>query len=146
MTAANLLDRLSGVRLTAPGRWLAKCPAHPDKSPSLSVRELDDGTVLVKCWAGCGAADVVAAAGLQFKDLFPARPGVKSQQRQKIRVPATDILITLDHEAHVVAIIAADVLEHREIDPPTWGRLAVAVDRIGAARAQAAPLLARVAQ
>ena len=36
--AARLLDRLTGVKQTAPGRWIAKCPAHEDRSPSLSIR------------------------------------------------------------------------------------------------------------
>lgn len=71
--AAKLLDRLQGVRQSGPGRWLAKCPAHEDRSPSLSVRELDDGTALIKCFGGCGAADVLAAVGLELKDLFPRR-------------------------------------------------------------------------
>ena len=74
MSVASLLDRLQGVRNTGPNRWIARCPAHDDRSPSLSVKEAEEGTVLVKCWAGCGAADVVAAAGLQLRDLFPERP------------------------------------------------------------------------
>ena len=55
---SRLLDRLDGARKTGSGRWLAKCPAHEDRSPSLSVRELEGGTLLVKCFGGCGAADV----------------------------------------------------------------------------------------
>ena len=57
-----LLDRLTGVKQTRPDRWQARCPAHDDRSPSLAVTETPDGTILIKCWAGCSAADVVGAA------------------------------------------------------------------------------------
>ncbi len=73
MTAAALLDRLRGVRKKGPGRWVAKCPAHDDRSPSLSVRELDDGRVLIHDFAGCVPSDVLAACGLSLSDLFPER-------------------------------------------------------------------------
>lgn len=71
--ADNLLARLEGVRQSGPGRWMARCPAHEDRSPSLSVRELEDGRVLVHCFSGCAAADVVAAVGLSLADLFADR-------------------------------------------------------------------------
>lgn len=54
---------------------MAKCPAHDDKSPSLSVRETEDGRVLIHCHAGCGASDVLAAIGLTLADLFPEARG-----------------------------------------------------------------------
>ena len=68
--ASKLLDRLSGVKQTAPGRWIARCPAHEDKSPSLSIRESDDGRVLIHDFGGCDTEDVLTAVGMQFSDLF----------------------------------------------------------------------------
>ena len=64
-----LLPRLEAVKETGPGRWCARCPAHDDKHPSLTVKETDDGTLLVRCWAGCPASDIVAAAGMELSDL-----------------------------------------------------------------------------
>ena len=56
----------------------ACCPAHEDKDPSLVVTELHDGRVLLKCWAGCGAADILSALGqrnnlgeIDWSILFP---------------------------------------------------------------------------
>jgi hypothetical protein len=49
--------------------WSARCPAHEDRSPSLSVSEGDRGAVLT-CHKGCPAADVVRALGLVERDLF----------------------------------------------------------------------------
>ena len=51
--------------------FVAKCPAHDDKSPSLNVDEAD-GKVLLKCQAGCDTRDVVSALGLSMTDLFDA--------------------------------------------------------------------------
>ena len=41
--------------------WTALCPAHEDRNASLSVREGDTGTVLLKCFAGCAYKEIVAA-------------------------------------------------------------------------------------
>ena len=49
LTEAGCLPRRSGPS------WSAKCPAHDDKSPSLSVSEGSDGRALVNCHAGCSA-------------------------------------------------------------------------------------------
>jgi putative DNA primase/helicase len=59
MTAAELADALGGRRVG--GARMACCPAHNDRTPSLSIRESKDGKVLVRCRAGCGQRDVIAA-------------------------------------------------------------------------------------
>ncbi len=66
-----LLSRLDGVRASGDGRWMARCPSHEDRSPSLSIRETADGRVLVHCFAGCAAVDIVDAVGLSLSNLFP---------------------------------------------------------------------------
>ena len=130
-----LLSRLDGVRETGPGRWLARCPAHDDGRPSLSLREAGDGTLLVHCFAGCGAGDVVDAAGLALTDLFPDRlPDRQPQRRGRRQIPAIDALAAIDHEALTVAVIASDMRRHREIDDTCFERLAEAARRIGVAR------------
>ena len=64
MTLAALLARLEGVQ--GSGRqWAAKCPAHADRENSLSVGMAADGRLLLKCFAGCPTAAVVATLGLR---------------------------------------------------------------------------------
>jgi hypothetical protein len=66
----RLLDRLEHVKKSG-SRWMARCPAHEDRRASLSVREGEDGRVLLHCFAGCPVENIVAGAGLELKDLFP---------------------------------------------------------------------------
>ena len=68
MNAQDVLDRLEKVT-GSKGKWMACCPAHQDKSPSLAVTEADD-RVLVHCFSGCDTQDVTAAIGLNLADLF----------------------------------------------------------------------------
>lgn len=79
--ADKILSRLDAVRKNGDHKWMARCPAHADNGPSLSIRELDGGKVLVHCFAGCGGADVMAAIGLALSDLYPERPATEYQGR-----------------------------------------------------------------
>src|ERR1017187_8749981 len=68
MTAESIAAGLHGRRC---GRgWMAKCPAHDDRGPSLSICERD-GKVLVHCFAGCSQRAVVEA--LNALGLWPER-------------------------------------------------------------------------
>ena len=68
MTAQTFLDRMRGVRRSG-GGWMALCPGHPDRSPSLSIRE-DNRRILLHCFAGCSVDAVCAALGIATRDLF----------------------------------------------------------------------------
>jgi len=84
-----LLGRLEGVRPQGPSSWVARCPAHEDRDPSLSV-SVKDGRVLLHCFAGCAPDEVLGAVGLTWKDLrggeswawrppFPSRPKLEPE-------------------------------------------------------------------
>lgn len=55
----------------ADGQFMARCPAHDDSDPSLSIGTGYDGCALVNCFAGCATEDVLGAIGLSLHDLFP---------------------------------------------------------------------------
>jgi hypothetical protein len=63
------LSRLHKVKKTGKG-WMACCPAHPDKSPSLSITEGTDSRLLLHCFAGCEYRDIMTAIGLTQQDGF----------------------------------------------------------------------------
>jgi hypothetical protein len=71
MSAADrLIERLQRVKKAGEGRWMCQCPGHEDRSASLSIREVQDGRVLIHCFAGCETAVVLAQLGLRLSDLF----------------------------------------------------------------------------
>lgn len=74
----NVLDRLEGVRPLSHNQWQARCPAHDDQHPSLSVGIGEDGRVLLKCHAGCAVKDILTAMGLTERDLFAQEPPAKT--------------------------------------------------------------------
>ena len=71
----RVVPLLRGVKEIRRGEWTARCPAHDDKLPSLTVRETDDGRLLMHCFAGCGTSEVLGALGLAFTVLFPEPVG-----------------------------------------------------------------------
>ena len=140
MSMDTLIFRLNGLRETINGQYIALCPGHDDRSPSLSIRECDDGRVLLHCFAGCDTEDVLAAIGLTFADVMPRKVGdFHSGKPISLRIPPRDALRVLDHESLVVAVIASDFLEHRNIDEATWIRLAKSVSLINEIRAASTP-------
>lgn len=134
MTVSALIDRLEGVKRTGPDRWLARCPAHDDRSASLSIRELDDGRVLAHCFAGCAVAEIVAAVDLRLDDLFPPRDERLHARRGERRpFPAADVLRAVDREALIVAVAASTLGNGGVLTADDRARLIVAASRIAAA-------------
>jgi len=132
MSVETLLARLDKARRTGAGRWIARCPAHDDRTPSLSIRELDDGRILLHCFSGCSVHDVLSAVGLEMDALFPDRPiGDKKPVRRPFA--AIDALRCLAFEGLVVFLAAKDVRAGKTLHDEDIERLGLAVSRINAA-------------
>jgi hypothetical protein len=67
-----VLERLRRPRRSGT-RWMAPCPAHDDKYPSLSIGEGSDQRALLHCFAGCTIGEITRAIGLEVADLFELR-------------------------------------------------------------------------
>jgi hypothetical protein len=65
----HLRDNAKTVREGRAGQAIAQCPAHDDRNPSLSIRQIE-GQALIYCHAGCDSRDVLKALGLTMGDLF----------------------------------------------------------------------------
>lgn len=139
-SADPLLHRLDGVQKAGTG-WRARCPACEGRSRKLSIAEAD-GRVLIHCFAGCAAADVLAAVGLGWKDIMPPRswpPSREEQRRARRAIQQTGwaaALAVLSLESKIVALAARDIhhvgglQSSRDLE-----RLNLAVERIAAASA-----------
>lgn len=129
MSAAALLSRVECVRQTGPNRWIARCPAHEDRSPSLAIREIEDGRVLIHCFASCGVESVLGAVGMTFSDLFPPRP---IGHARSIRQPfvSADVLRCIGFEALVVFVAASRLASGEALSAESRQRLTVSCGRI----------------
>ena len=135
MNAEELLPRLEGVRRTSRG-FLARCPAHADRSPSLSIAAGNRGVIL-QCWAGCSLADICAALKIEQRDLFfdtrfdsEAKQQRDTQRREQQR-QRNQAGLRLDALREAEATIAAA----RGIDISKWsdGQLNVALNQLAVA-------------
>ena len=133
MTAEAFISQLRKVRQSKPGNWLACCPAHEDRSPSMTIRELDDGRVLIHCFAGCSVEQILHAAGLEFSVLFPER---LAEHIPPMRRPfnAHDVLEAVSAEAGIVATTASNLHIGMTLSKPDYARLQVASARLEEAR------------
>jgi putative DNA primase/helicase len=89
LTFADALARLEGVRACA-GYHVAHCPAHDDRTASLSVREGEGGRLLLKCFAGCPYGAILDALGQPqtrspgLSAANPRRPALDDAKRTEI--------------------------------------------------------------
>ena len=127
--AQRLLERLEGVRENGRQQYLARCPAHDDKSPSLSIRELDD-RLLIHCFAGCDASEVMGSIGLSLGDLYEQRDYQK-HIRIRDRWDPVGLLKLLEKEARIVLMAATDIHEGSALIDDDLARLRKAYVRIG---------------
>lgn len=123
-----ILERLQKVKQTKPGQWVACCPAHNDKSPSLAIKQSDSGKILIKCWAGCAIHDIMSAIGMELQDLFPDQVEYKRESRDYFS--AETVLKSLHKEAIIMRFLANQLKQGIPLNPEDFKRAEVAEDRI----------------
>ncbi|MGB5833046.1 MAG: hypothetical protein WBG92_13780 [Thiohalocapsa sp.] len=144
-SADTFLAKLAGVIRTGDGRWSARCPAHEDRSPSLSVRDGGD-RILFHCHAGCHPEDVLTAVGLAWADLYTdkwkaaycAGIATGSHLHRKRQTRELKDGIDIDVERAILRVVAADIRAGKAISAEDHGRAEVARQRVMAAREKAA--------
>jgi len=131
MRLSELVERLDKVK-GKEGRYTASCPAHEDKSPSLALRELSDGRILMHCFGGCSTVSVLDAMGLTMTDLFPEKLDVASAP---VRNPfsASDLLRIIYRETLIVNLCAEDMSRGKPLSGQDRDRLKLATERISEA-------------
>lgn len=128
--AVDLLQRLEAVRPAGRDQWIARCPAHDDRRPSLSLRWLENRWLLHD-FGGCEPGEILEALGLTFPDLFD---GPTPHRRGPIPIESRwdwrGLLQQLDVDAGTVAMTAQAAAEGC-LDESAWERFQRARDRIG---------------
>lgn len=129
MDTTPILDRLDGVRRVRDGEYIARCPSHDDRRPSLSVKDGGD-RVLVICRAGCTFDDIRSSLGMQAHEFF------EDGRAPKLVAPGVnrrELAEALTLELSIAYIVTCDRAKGREISDADRERELVARDRIRAA-------------
>ena len=124
----TVLSRLKKVKKTGQGKYIAVCPSHEDKSPSLGIKAVDD-RILLHCFAGCETTDVLGALDLKFEDIMPNQ--CKGNfPKEKNPFYASDILKTTWNEAQITLACALHMSKGNHLCDSDLNRLTVAAARL----------------
>ena len=115
------MRRLEHCRQISSTEWVAKCPAHDDANPSLSIRDEGGGRTLIHCHAGCSGLDVLNAIGLDWSDLYP--PTDKNYYAERVHREKTV-------DALVVEIAMADIRSGKKLSAEDRDRARAALFRL----------------
>lgn len=110
MQIEEILSKLDKVKKynQRSNAWVACCPSHDDKSPSLAVKSLDDGRVLLHCFGGCSVESIVESLGLRLADLMGDAPTEYHHQAKRVnRIPLTDLLRAMQFDSLRVGLYAS---------------------------------------
>lgn len=132
MMLDTVLQHLSKVKKTSKG-YQAKCPAHDDQSPSLSIREGDDGRVLLHCHAGCTASAVVASIGLNLSDLYP-RTNTPRRPPPAPGVSRTELHQAVGFERTILYFANSDLSRGKTLNATDIARCDLARKRLNTAK------------
>lgn len=136
MSIEKILGNLQKVKRSGNNSWLGCCPAHDDRSPSLSVTDNGNGMVMLRCFAGCETIDVLGALGLDWDDVMPPKQPVERIQTVKPikhKIYATDALEIVRREAQIVVMAAMDITKGVKIEQAEMDRIKLAMNRINTA-------------
>ncbi len=128
----NLLGKLQKVKENGRDSWMACCPAHDDKSPSLKI-DIKNDKILIKCWTGCSIEDILGAVGLDFDDIFPDKPMYHRSSGQKPMLSSADALRIVKYEAAIIMMYGQDLKAGKTPSDEDHQRFVTAVHRVGEA-------------
>jgi hypothetical protein len=136
----DLLARLDGVVGRHP-QFSARCPAHDDKAPSLSIKDAGD-RILLHCFAACYPESILDALGLRWADVCSsdrwqhAKVAMGAHVRWELDREAVKRKLRLgfdpDQERMVLKIVAADIRAGKSISAEDKARFALAEERLAA--------------
>ena len=104
------------------------CPAHDDRTASLGVKQMPDGRILINCFAGCAANDILGAVGLTFDDIVPKRLGDFKPVSKPFNPYA--VLKAISNETLLVALAGLEVANGKTLPQEDKDRLMIAVNRL----------------
>ena len=127
MSIQKVVDRLDFCKSAGANKWMARCPAHDDRGPSLSLTEkphkvTGELTPLIYCHAGCSSEDVLAAVGLGWEDVLPEK--LEHNPAQRTRTPQKSL------DEWKVEIVMADLAAGKKLSEQDKSEARAAMQRL----------------
>lgn len=129
----NFVSRLTKAKRTGKDSWIACCPSHQDKSPSLTIREIEPDKILLHCFAGCSVDEIAGSVGLSIGDLMPDRAPDTLRKPSSVPFNARDVLECIQTDATLLCVFISDVTQAKPITPEEAANAYKAACRIVAA-------------
>ncbi|MEW8001048.1 MAG: hypothetical protein AB2777_21160 [Candidatus Thiodiazotropha endolucinida] len=128
----TVLHHLDKVReMGTPGKWMARCPSHKDKTPSLSI-SLRGESIALYCHAGCSTEDVLDSIGLTFSDLYGKEKANYQAAIANRGKKALKHLNPYDVDVMVLRLAKEDLEGGRALSVEDMARVALAAERVKA--------------
>lgn len=131
MSLELILEKLDGVHKKGSGQYVALCPAHNDKHPSLAIAEKENGVVLIHCFAGCSAYDILQQLGLNPADLYPQNAHAEAHGHGPVKrtFNARTVLTALAGEALTICQFSQLMASGTPLSDEQHARLVLASQR-----------------
>ena len=107
----TLIARLSAFepQKTGVNSYISRCPAHKGSKKNLKVTKTCDGKILLHCFHGCGAEEILSTVGMEMVDLMPAN-GKTSREARQFGIDATR-----DQALNSIALLYLYAINNNEI-------------------------------
>ena len=123
------VNKLQKVQSRGRDSYVACCPAHDDKNPSLKL-DLKGEKILIKCWSGCSTEDILGAVGMHFDDIFPDRPIYQRSSGKQPALSSADALRIIKYEAMIIWMYGQDLRNKKTPTDEDHNRFTVAITRV----------------
>ena len=135
MSVNKILNKLEKVKSNGNGSFMACCPAHADRSPSLSVKDNGDGRIMLKCFAGCETIDILQTIGLDWDDVMPPKieKPVHVIKSKEHKIYITDAINIIRNESRIITLAAIDIQKNIKMSEAEVNRVKIAMNRINIA-------------
>jgi hypothetical protein len=109
-SASDILTHLQKVKRLGDGRYIALCPCHNDRNPSLGVTLKPDGKWLIRCFS-CGAKgiDVCNTLGIDPISLYPSNNNPRYEKQKRSGFSALQLMNAMEADLVRLLIIANDL-------------------------------------
>lgn len=125
----SFVNKLQKVQSRGRDSWVACCPAHDDKNPSLKI-DLKNDKILIKCWSGCDTESILGAVGMDFDDIFPDKPIYQRSSGKQPTLSSADALRIVKNEARIIWMMANDIRRNKTINDADHARFLLAMNRV----------------